>query len=258
MDRFDFTGKKIIVTGASSGVGRETAILLSGTGAKVILIARREEELKKTLSMMEGTGHTYKVLDMSKFDEVVAAIQEIVEQDGAKIDCVAHCAGIAIPRPLRIMTEEAIDETMKTNFYSFAAILKCAAMKKLFNNGGAIVGVSSTAVYGENPANGIYAASKGAIDSLMKTAAKQLRSRGIRVNTIRPCDIKTEMLTNLVFKTKYEGDTVDTLPDNLMLPEGVASVILALLSDSMRYVSGVALVVDEARRKDYQYEPSRV
>lgn len=246
MDKFDFTGKKIIVTGASSGVGRETAVLLSGSGAKVILIARREEELKKTLSMMEGTGHIYKVLDLSRFDEVVAAMREIVEQDGAKIDCVAHCAAISAPRALRAMTGEAIDQTLKTNFYSFAAILKCAAMKKLFNDGGAVVGVSSLdAKYGHS-GNGIYAASKGAMDSMMRSAAKELSPRGIRVNTIRPNFIKTEMLANQVFKT-FEGDTVDTLPDGFMLPEGVASVILALLSDSMRYVSGVALDVDEAK-----------
>lgn len=247
MDRFDFTGKKIIVTGASSGVGRETAILLSGTGARVVLIARREEELKKTLSMMEGTGHTYRALDMSRFDDVVDAIKEIVEQDGEKIDCVAHCAGIAVPRPLRVMTEEAINETMKTNFYSWAAILKCAAMRKLFNDGGAIVGISSTAVHDKDPVNGIYAASKGAMDSMMRCAAKGLRPRGIRVNTIRPYLIKTQMTANLTLKTEHEGDAVDTVPDNLMLPEGVASVILALLSDSMRYVSGVTLNVEAKR-----------
>ena len=246
MDRFDFTGKKVIVTGASSGVGRETAILLSQTGAKVILIARREEALKKTLLMMGGNSHLYKIVDVSKFDDVVNCMKEIVEEDGARIDYVASCAGVAVPAPLRIITEAAFDYTFKTNFYSFAAILKCAAMKKLFNNGGAIVGVSScVAPYGQ-AVNGIYGASKGAMDSLMKSAAKELRPRKIRVNTICPCGIKTEMQVNQTLKP-FEGNTIDAIPDGYMLPEGVASIIVALLSDSMRYVSGVALDVDEAK-----------
>lgn len=246
MDRFDFSGKKIVVTGASSGVGRETAILLSQTGAKVILFARREEELKKTLSMMKGNGHFYKVIDVSRFDDVVNCIREIVEEDGVKIDYVASCAGVAIPTPLRIMTENSLDYTFKTNLYSFAAILKCAAMKKLFNNGGAVVGVSScVAPYGQ-AVNGVYGASKGAMNSLMKSAAKELLPRKIRVNTICPCGIKTEMQLTQTLKS-FEGDTVDAIPDGYMLPEGIASIIVALLSDSLRYVSGVAIDVDEAK-----------
>ena len=74
MDKFDFNGKKVIVTGASSGVGRETAIILSQCGAKVILVARREAELIKTLEMMDGDCHTYKVVDVSDFDQVIQGI----------------------------------------------------------------------------------------------------------------------------------------------------------------------------------------
>ena len=68
MDKFDFNGKKVLVTGASSGVGREVAILLSAMGAKVVIVARRETELQKTLSLMEGSGHSYRVLDLTDFD----------------------------------------------------------------------------------------------------------------------------------------------------------------------------------------------
>lgn len=246
MDRFDFSNKKAVVTGASSGVGRETAIQLSRCGAKVALIARRETELKKTLSMMDGEGHSCYIVDLSDFDQTVVTIEKIAAEDGKKIDCIAHCAGIAVPTPLRVITKAALDSTIQTNFYSFAAILKCAAMKKLFQNGGAVVGVSScVAPYGQ-AANGVYGASKGAMDAMMRSAAKELRPRGIRINTICPCGIKTEMLANQALKS-IEGGSVDTLPDYLMLPEKVASVIVALLSDSMQYISGVSLDVDEAK-----------
>lgn len=247
MDRFDFSGKKIVVTGASSGIGRATAVLLSETGAKVIIIARREEQLKKTLSLMKGEQHSYKVLDLSNFDAVIATMTAIVEEDGIKIDYVAHCAGVATPTPLRILTEEFIDITMQTNFYSFAAILRCVALRKLFNYGGAVVGVSSCAApYGDS-SNGIYAASKGAMDSLMRSAAKELRPRGIRVNTVCPRGIRTEMLVNQKYKS-FSGDSLETLPDDLMPPERVAGVIAALLSDSMQGVSGVSLDVDGAKK----------
>ncbi len=246
MDRFDFTDRKIIVTGASSGVGRETAILLSQMGAKVVLFARREEELLKTLSRMDGEGHGYRVVDMSDFDAVIQTVKSVVEEEGQKINGIAHCAGVAIPTPLRATTKDAINTMMTTNFYSFAALLRCAGMKKLFQDGGSVVGVAScVAPYGQ-AGNGIYGASKGAMNALMKSAAKELRPRGIRVNTICPCGIKTEMLVNQALKT-IEGDSLDTLPDYLMLPEKVASVIVALMSDSMQYVSGIALDVDEAK-----------
>lgn len=250
MDKFDFNGKKVLVTGASSGVGREVAILLSQMGAKVFIVARREEELKKTLSLMTGTEHSYKVLDLSDFESIVAAVKEFVAADGQKFDCIAHCAGLAIPIPLRSISMANILQIFGTNTYSFMALLKCAAQKKLFNDGGAVVGVSSCAgVYGQ-AANAVYGASKGAMDAFMKSAAKELRTRQIRVNTICPCGIKTEMLVNQAVKN-YEGESIDDLPNSLMLPEKVASIIVALLSDSMIYISGVAIDVDEAKNWEY-------
>lgn len=248
MDRFDFLGKKVIVTGASSGLGRETAIMLSQMDAEITIIARREEELKKTLSRMKEGNHSYMVVDLSDFDNSVDAIKAVVKKDGRKIDCVAHCAAIAEPIPLRAIAKKSMDRTFETNFYSFAAILKCASSKKLFNDNGSIVTVSSYVVSCGQAGNGVYAASKGAMDAMMKTAAKELRGRGIRVNSILPFGIRTEMIVNQAVRN-IEGDSIDTLPDYLPRPENIASVIVALLSNSMRCVSGVALDVDEAKDK---------
>lgn len=246
MDKFDFNGKKVLVTGASSGVGREVAILLSKMGAKVVIVARRESELNKTLSLMEGNIHSYRVLDLADFDKVVETVKELVSVDGQKFDCIAHCAGIAIPIPLRSISMANITQIFSANTYSFMALLKCAAQKKIFNDNGAVVGISScVGVYGQ-AANAVYGASKGAMDALMKSAAKELRPRKIRVNTICPCGIKTEMLANQAVKD-IDGDEIESLPDYLMLPEKVATVVVALLSDSMQYISGVAIDVDEAK-----------
>lgn len=246
MDKFDFSGKKVLVTGASSGVGREVAILLSQMSAKVVIVARREAELQKTISLMSGDNHQHRVLDLADFNAIVATVKDIVAQDGEKFDYIAHCAGLAIPIPLKSISPDNITQIFSTNTYSFMALLKCAAQKRLFNDGGAVVGISScVGVYGQS-ANAVYGASKGAMDAFMKSAAKELRPRKIRVNTICPCGIKTEMLANQAVKD-IEGDSADTLPDYLMLPNKVASIVAALLSDSMRYISGVAIDVDEAK-----------
>lgn len=241
MDKFDFNGKKVLVTGASSGVGREVAILLSQMGAKVIIVARREEELKKTLSLMEGSGHFYKVLDLSDFEKTEYTIKEIVNVDGKKLDGVAYCAGLGVPVPLRIMTKQKINEIFDVNFLGFAAVLKCVASRKYFNDGGSVLAISSVASSG-HIGNDIYSASKGALNSIVLSAAKELRNRKIRINAILPSTINTEMTRNqnLTNVEKYMIDSNEYIMD----PKFVASVVVVFLSDSMKYVSGTLLNVD--------------
>lgn len=244
MTSLDFSGQKMVVTGASSGVGRETAIRLSQTGAQVIIIARREEKLKSTLADMSGSGHSYRVVDVSDFDGFVETIKDIVASDGKKISCVAHCAGAVSPAPLRSITKSALDFAFTTNLYSFAAILKCAASKRLFHENAAIVGVSSVvSLYGQ-PGNGAYAAAKGALNALVKSAAKELAARKIRVNAVCPGGILTDMVNNLPSKG-LQPNIGENTPGNILLPEYVASVIVSFLSEDMKYVSGTVLEVDE-------------
>lgn len=240
----NFSGRKIIVTGASSGVGRETAIQLSNTGAQIAIIARREERLKETLSNMCGYGHCYKVSDVSNFDGFVETIKEIVASDGKRIDYIAHCAGAVSLAPLRSITKAALDFAFTTNLYSFAAVLKCAASKKLFNDDGAVVGISGmVSIFGQE-GNGVYAATKGALNALVKSAAKELAPRRIRVNAVCPGGILTDMVRNLPTNGLQLNDR-NTIPGNILLPEHVASVIVSFMSDDMKHVSGTVLEMDE-------------
>lgn len=242
-DIMDFQDKTVIVTGASSGVGRETAIQLSKAGAHVILIARREEKLKEVLSNMQGSGHTYMVLDISDFDKVVDAIKKLVSDRGI-IDCVAHCAGAVFPAPLRSLTKDGLEFAFHTNLYSLAAILKCAASKRLFHDGGAIVCISGTvSLYGQI-GNGAYAASKGAVNTLVKCAAKELASRKIRVNAVCPGGILTEMVQNLPSSGLAVNNSEET-SGRILLPSQVASVVVSLLSERMKHISGAILEMDE-------------
>lgn len=244
MDKFDFNGKKVLVTGASSGVGRAVAILLSQMGAKVIILARREVELKRTLALMEGNIHFYRVLDLADFDKTVETIKEIVLSDGQKIDCIAYCAGIGIPVPLRLITKQAIDQVFGVNFIGMAAVLKCAASKRYFNDGGSILAVSSVTAYG-HIGNDVYAASKGALNSIVLSAAKELRNRNIRVNAVLPSTINTEMIRNQNLTT-IDKAVLDSNNEYFMKPEYIATVVASFLSDSMKYVSGTLINVDRA------------
>ena len=254
MDKFDFNGKKVLVTGASSGVGREVAVLLSKMGAKVVIVARRESELKKTLSLMEGNIHSYRVLDLADFDKVVETVKELVLVDGQKFDCIAYCAGLGIPVPLRLITEENINDIFRVNFIGFAAVLKCVASKRYFSDGGAVVAISSVTATliilpktskstHPNIVNDIYAASKGALNSLVLSAAKELRNKKIRINAILPSTINTEMIRNQNLTT-IDKSMLDNDNEFFMKPLYVATVVVALLSDSMKYVSGALINVD--------------
>lgn len=244
MNDSGINGKTILVTGASSGVGREVAIQLSRAGAKIVVMARREEKLKETLALMDGTGHSFVALDMSNFDDVIDAIKEIVASSGKKIDSVAHCVGAVAPAPLRSLTKESLDFAFQTNLYSFAAILKCAASKRFFNENGAIVGVSGVvSLYGQ-AGNGAYAASKGALNALVKSAAIELIPRNIRVNAVCPGGILTDMVKDLPTNGLQQPDG-KTVIGNILLPEHVASVIVSFLGNGMDHVSGTILEIDD-------------
>jgi len=142
---------------------------------------------------------------------------------------------------MRSICKQDIDNMMYTNFYSFAALLKCVASKRLFNDGGAVVGVSSYVAVNGQVANSIYGASKGAINAMIKTAAKELKSRRIRVNAVNPIGIRTPMVLS---KESLQQDCDNY--QNLLLAEKVASIIVGLLSDSFEYISGATIDIDRA------------
>ncbi len=229
---YDFSDRKIIVTGGSSGVGRATAILLSQLGAKITVIARRAEELQKTLSMLDGSGHTYQSIDLSDFDVVVQTIRDVVAADGVKLDGVAHCAGAAKLSPLRMLSAEVLRSNLLTNLYPWAAILKCAASRKLFNPGAAIVGISSNVALRGEKGNSAYGAAKAAMNGLTKTAALELQPSGIRVNTICPAGIDTAMIRHL------------NLPQEQMLsPQQVANMLAFYLHPCSEPVTGMCIAL---------------
>lgn len=140
----DLSNKQILVTGASSGIGRATAIHISKLGAKVVMVARRLDELENTLKMLDGKGHKYYHFDLTTISDIEGFIKNIVKEVGP-FDGFVHCAGIGTPRPLAMTKYENVHQIMLINFYAFFELVRVLSKRGSFNPGMSMVGISSIA-----------------------------------------------------------------------------------------------------------------
>lgn len=237
----DLSDKKIVVTGASSGIGRATCILLSQLGAHVMMVGRREDELENTLQQMDGEGHRYFPYDLTDLEHIEDLIRDIVSYDGDKLDGLVHCAGISRRLPIRNLNYSNMDPIMRINFYAFIELAKAYAHKNC--NGGSIVGISSYASINGGTGQTIYAASKAALDAAVIVLSKELVRKNIRINSIRPGYVNTAMYENAMKKTGS-----DELGNQQLLgvgePEDIANMIAYLLSDAAKFITGSNYVIN--------------
>ena len=242
----DLNGKKILVTGASSGMGAETAVLCSQLGATVILVARREEKLQEVKGKLEGDGHRCYPFDLSKVDEIEEFMKGMIEETGP-LDGFVHSAGISSSRPLKMMKPNVLREVMDINFNSFVEIVRCIMKRGCFNSGLSIVGISSISSTLGNQAKTAYCASKAAMDAVVRCFAKELAPVGVRANTVCPGMIDTDIYTK--FKANA-GDSYDAKMRmgrqylGLGQPIDVANMIVFLLSSASRLITGSNIGVD--------------
>ncbi len=245
----DLTGKKILVAGASSGIGAETARLLSQLGASVILVARREQQLQETMATLAGDGHAYYSQDLAHLDEIEPFVKHVVDEKGA-LDGYVHCAGISIYRPISLFTPEVVREVMDINFGSFIEMVRCLTKKKRFNSGMSIVGVSSVAAQQGNQTKTAYAASKAAMDAAVRCLGKELAPKEIRINTVAPALIRTAIFDELKESNVGAGDTENIIARQYLgigEPQDVANMIAFLLSNASKFISGSTMSVDGGR-----------
>ncbi len=241
---FDFTGKRIIVTGATSGIGKATAIRLSEQGAQVYLLGRNESKLKGTMDVLSGSGHGYYVKDFSEVGGYKDIYDNIV-WDGHKIDGLVYCAGIAKILPVGMLNKKNMDESMTTNLYSFVEMVSLLSKKK-YHDKTCVVGVSSISTLYPQKCQGIYVATKSAMNSMVTAMAIELAEKGIRINTVMPSSTNTEMLRE-AFENKTEKQIKESLEQQvlgLIEPEDVADIILFLLSDASRMITGREIYAD--------------
>ena len=238
---FSLTGKTILVTGASSGVGRQVAIECSKSGARIVLTARNEDRLKETLSRMDGDGHSLFSADLTKEEDVNALVASLPSLDG-----VVLCAGNGLLLPFVFNTRQKYDEVFNINFFAPAELLRQIVKRKKVAKDSSVVFVSSVGgVSVIDSGNSAYGTSKAALNALMKFCARELAPKGIRVNSINPGILETPML--YAGSNTQEQITMGTAYYPLKRygkPEEVAWGIIYLLSDASAWVTGTSLMID--------------
>ena len=243
---FSLENKTILVTGASSGIGRQCAIDCSKMGAKVVLVARNEERLNETLSLMEGDKHLLISHDLTDFESLPKLVKEIVEIIGP-FDGALHCAGISNTEPLKLVTIDRLEEFFRTNVFSAIQLTRELCKVKNFNKyGGSIVFFSSVmGVLGES-CKSSYSLTKGALISGMRSLAVEYAKKKIRFNCVSPGVIETPINANQPYLK--DPDLRAQFEAKHLLGIGqctdISNACIYLLSDASRWVTGHNLIVD--------------
>lgn len=239
----ELNNKNIIITGAGSGIGRETSIIASKYGAKVIMIDVSENGLEETYSLLEGIGHCYYVIDLTNIDSIQTLIKDIVSEKGL-INGLVHCAGISSRKPLNVLTKDGFSKVMDINFYSFVELVRQVCKKKHFSDGGSVVVMSSISSIKGYKAKTEYCVSKASVDAFVRCMALELADRKIRVNSI----MAAEVLTPLSIKAREMNQAVGTTDFNAPLGPTeayeVANTIVFLLSNATKTITGTSILID--------------
>lgn len=238
---FSLEGKTILVTGASSGIGRATAIACSQMGAVVVVTGRNESRLQETLDALEGSGHQMIVADIANDDQIDYLVDQIPAING-----LVNNAGITETCPTQFIKREKLNRVMEVNTIAPILLTQRILKKKKLGKGGSIVftcSISGTCVWGGG--NVLYSASKGAIHGFMKNAALDLAHKGIRVNDVCPGMIDTHILdAGTISEEQLEIEAQRYPMKRFGKPEEVAYGIIYLLSDASSFVTGSSIVID--------------
>ena len=240
---FSLHGKTILVTGASSGIGQETAIACSKMGARVIVTARNPERLKETFDQLDvrTDGHMQLFADLTSQEDVEQLIASLPALDGAVL-----CAGNSTTLPLQFGSREKFDEMFDVNFFAPVELLRLMYKKKVLQKGASVVMIASIGgTHSFMPGNGVYGASKAALNSVMKYAAREYSSRKIRVNSICPGMVNTPLIHRGTITEEQLAEDAKKYPlGRYGYPEDIANGAIYLLSDASSWLTGHDLVID--------------
>lgn len=233
---FSLVGKKIFVTGASSGIGKAIAISCAKMGAEVFITARNEERLNATLAEMPGNNNAIKA-DLTDSNDITALVEAL-----PKVDGVVHCAGVGSRIPCKMISKDHISDVMRPNFEAPVLLQSALLQKKKVNKAASIVFVASRAANAPSMGNAVYSASKGAILSYAKCLALELSPRLIRVNCICPGMVWTDLILKdgLTEEALHEAELKYPLK-RFGKTEDIANLAIYLLSDASSWMTGSAI-----------------
>jgi NAD(P)-dependent dehydrogenase (short-subunit alcohol dehydrogenase family) len=244
---FLLTDKKIIITGASSGIGRSCAVVCASLGATLLLFARDEQRLNDTKSLLDNKdNHTYCILDLQASDLVNETITLFVKHQG-KVSGFIHAAGIEKTVPLAFINSQQFKEIFDINFYVGVELAKICSKKSIVHEDGAsFIFISSILSKVAKSGTLIYAASKGALNAAVRTLAVELAKKKIRINAVLPSIVITPLVEQL-FESLSEEIIEKRESEHLLgfgEPKDVANSCAFLLSPASKWITGTEVIVD--------------
>ncbi|MWV46625.1 SDR family oxidoreductase [Paenibacillus sp. HJL G12] len=244
---YSLNSKTILITGASSGIGRETAVVLDQLGATLILTGRNKESLEETKLSLDATKpHIIAPFDLNSTSDIKAWMKDLTKQYNILIDGVVHSAGLHKTIPLRLGDLAHYDQLMNINLYAGTALLQCMLSKKVGKSGFSFVFMSS--IMGAVGQSGIsaYSASKGAINAFVRSAALEVADKNARVNSIAPGFVKSEMSENSfsLLTIEQQEKIIEYHPLGIGNPKDIAYGAAFLLSDAAKWITGTVLTID--------------
>lgn len=244
----DMSGKRILVTGASAGIGRAVCISLSQLGANVVGVGRNKDELDKTMQQLEGVGHSMFAYDLNDFEHY-AQLFEHIRNEGDKLSGMIHCAGIARIIPVKAVSFNNMLETMKINYFSFMELVKHFSNRRNHTESTSVVAVSSINVHYPQKCMSVYSSSKGAIEAAVSSLALELSDKKIRVNSLVAGGIDTGIADMYAgIHTQDLSASIDKLQMlGIGTPTDIAKAACFLLSDASSFITGRQLYVDGGR-----------
>ena len=238
-------GRTVLVTGASSGLGRAISVLISKLGGRVVLVARNTERLSETLSLMDEGEHRVEPFDLNELDDIPRWMKQLTSEV-APLDGLVHSAGLHATLPLRVLKPSRLDEMMKVNVSAAMALTKGFRQRGVRAEQGSVVYLASVSALAGSPGNAGYSATKGALVSMCRSLAMELAPEQIRVNCLAPGWVPTELAAKA--GEKLEDAQLQAISDmhplGLGRPDDVANATAFLLAETGRWITGQTLVID--------------
>jgi NAD(P)-dependent dehydrogenase (short-subunit alcohol dehydrogenase family) len=241
----DLARKRILVTGASAPIGRAIAVVLSRLGATLTISGRREEALRETRDLLEGeVDHTVEPFDLADVDGMPAWFRRLTAGP-MPLDAVVHAAGVSTAIPIKVLNRARIDGVMLPNVYASLGLLRGVSGRGVAADGCSIVFISSVSGVSGALGHTTYSASKGALHALVRSAAKELGPKRMRVNCIAPAWVEGPIMDVV---NDIRGDDFQDITARQFLgairPEDLGVAAAYLVSDAARTVTGTTMVVD--------------
>jgi NAD(P)-dependent dehydrogenase (short-subunit alcohol dehydrogenase family) len=237
---FGLQDKIILVTGASSGIGRSIAVMCAEQGATIKLTARSSERLEETLQLLPKGNHSYFSADLTSEEAISALVQELPELDGLILN-----AGMVKTVPVRFIKKEDMEEMFSLTVHSSAILIQQLLKHKKIKSGSSICFISSVASQKITIGNSMYSAAKGALNSFAKSLALELAPKQIRVNAVLPGMVVTNILKDSSISSQQLDEHVKNYPiGRFGTPEDIAGLTVYLMSDVSKWMTGSLLTID--------------